>query len=90
VKVRETLVTVFALNVVFRTGPVAVSGNLPSSSTLSALAAIPAVMSATYAARRWPPPLSAVMMRRIVFLLLLLSGVSLGTPAVIHLLGVSR
>ncbi|KLK93432.1 hypothetical protein AA309_08910 [Microvirga vignae] len=90
VKVRETLVTVFALNAVFRISLVAVSGDLPSSSTMSALVAIPAVMSATYTARRWPPPFSPVTMRRIVFLLLLLSGISLGAPAVIHLLGAPR
>jgi uncharacterized membrane protein YfcA len=89
VKVRETLVTVFALNAVFRIGLVAASGNFPSSSTLSGLVAIPAVMSATYAARRWPPPFSPVAMRRIVFLLLLLSGISLSAPALIHLLEVS-
>jgi uncharacterized membrane protein YfcA len=89
VKVRETLVAVFAMNAVFRIGLVAVSGNIPSSSTLSGLVAIPAVMSATYAARRWPPPFSPVTMRRIVFLLLLLSGISLSAPAVIHLLEVS-
>src|SRR6478735_3891561 len=69
-KIRETLVTVFALNAVFRIGLVAVSGNIPSNSTLSGLVAIPAVMGATYAARRWPPPLSPATMRRIVFLLL--------------------
>ncbi|WP_414471023.1 TSUP family transporter [Microvirga sp. M2] len=87
VKVRETLVTVFALNAVFRIGLVEVSGNIPSNSTLSGLVAIPAVMGATFAARRWPPPLSPATMRRIVFLLLFLSGVSLIAPAVIHLWG---
>ncbi|WP_445505368.1 TSUP family transporter [Microvirga sp. G4-2] len=89
VKVRETLVTVFALNAVFRIGLVAASGDLPSSSALSGLVAIPAVMCATYAARRWPPPFSPVTMRRIVFLLLLISGISLAAPAVIHLFQVS-
>jgi uncharacterized protein len=87
---RETLVTVFALNAVFRIGLVALSGNLPSGSTLTGLLAIPGVMGATYAARRWPPPVSPVTMRRVVFILLFLSGVSLGAPAVIHLLGNSR
>lgn len=87
VKIRETLVTVFALNAVFRIGLVIVSGDLPSTSTLSGLLAIPAVMGATYAARRWPPPISPATMRRIVFVLLFLSGVSLGAPAIIHLLG---
>lgn len=86
-KVRETLVTVFALNAVFRIGIVVASGDIPSDSTLSGLVAIPAVMCATYAARRWPPPISPVALRRIVFLLLLLSGISLGAPAVIHLFG---
>lgn len=87
VKIRETLVTVFALNAVFRIGLVIASGDLPSTSTLSGLLAIPAVMGATYAARRWPPPISPATMRRIVFVLLFLSGVSLGAPAIIHLLG---
>jgi uncharacterized protein len=90
VKIRETLVTVFALNAVFRIGLVIASGDLPAASTLSGLLAIPAIMGATYAARRWPPPISPATMRRIVFVLLFLSGVSLGAPAVIHLLGASR
>jgi hypothetical protein len=62
------------------------SGDLPSWSTLSSLLAIPVVMGATHAARRWPPPLSPATMRRVVFILLFLSGVSLGAPAVIRLL----
>jgi uncharacterized protein len=89
VMVRETLVTVFALNAVFRIGLVVGSGNLPASSDLTGLFAIPVVMGATYAARRWPPPISPVTMRKIVFVLLFLSGVSLGAPAVFRLLGVS-
>jgi len=43
---------------------------------MSGLLAIPVVMAATYAARRWPPPLSPKTLRRIVFSLLFLSGVS--------------
>ena len=86
VTVRETLVTVFALNAVFRTGLVTLSGDLPSVSTLTGLLAIPVVMGATHAARRWPPPLSPAATRWIVFILLFLSGVSLGAPAVLHLL----
>jgi uncharacterized membrane protein YfcA len=89
VTVRETLVTVFALNAVFRIGVVVVAGDLPSGSTWAGLLAVPAVMGATYAARRWPPPVSPAAMRRIVFVLLFLSGVSLGAPAVLRLLGVS-
>jgi uncharacterized membrane protein YfcA len=87
-KVRETLVTVFALNAVFRIGLVGFSGDLPSGSNLTGLFAIPVVMGATYMARRWPLPVSPATMRRIVFILLFLSGVSLGAPAVMHLLGV--
>jgi uncharacterized protein len=89
VVVRETLVTVFALNAVFRIGLVVASGNLPAGSDLTGLFAIPVVMGATYAARRWPPPISPVTMRKIVFVLLFLSGVSLGAPAALRLLGVS-
>jgi uncharacterized protein len=85
--VRETLVTVFALNAVFRIGLVAAAGDLPPASTLLGLLAIPAVMGATYAARRWPPPIPPAVMRRIVFILLFLSGVSLGAPAVLRLMG---
>jgi uncharacterized membrane protein YfcA len=87
VKIRETLVTVFALNAVFRISLVVLSGDLPSGSNLTGLLAIPAVMSATYLARRWPPPVSSTTMRRTVFILLFLSGVSLAAPAVIHLFG---
>lgn len=87
VKVRETLVTVFALNAVFRNGIVVGTGAWPSSSVLLGLSAIPVVMGATYAARRWPPPLSPGVMRRVVFVLLFLSGVSLAVPSVRHLLG---
>src|SRR5215207_7070673 len=88
VKVRETLVTVFAMNALVRIGLVTASGTLPSGSTWSGLFAVPIVMGATHAARRWPPPFSPATMRRIVFVLLFLSGVSLGAPAIIHLLGV--
>lgn len=90
VTIRETLVTVFALNAVFRMSLVAFSGNLPSGSVWTGLLAIPVVMGATHAARRWPPPISPATMRRIVFVLLFLSGVSLGAPAVTHLLGAYR
>lgn len=83
--VRETLVTIFALNALFRTGLVAASGQLPAPSTLSGLLAIPMVMAATHLARRYPPPISQLTMRRVVFALLFLSGVSLGAPAVIRL-----
>lgn len=87
VVVRETLVTIFALNALFRTGLVIATDQIPAPSTLSGLFAIPAVMLGTHLARRYPPPLTQAVMRQIVFVLLFLSGVSLGAPAVIHLLG---
>ncbi len=87
VVVRETLVTIFALNALFRTGLVIASQQIPAASTLSALFAIPAVIAGTHLARRYPPPLSQAVMRQMVFLLLFLSGVSLGAPAAVHLLG---
>jgi uncharacterized membrane protein YfcA len=89
VVIRETLVTVFALNAVVRIALVVASSHLPAGGDLTGLSAIPVVIGATHAARRWPPPIAPATMRRIVFALLFLSGVSLGTPSVLHLLGVS-
>ena len=86
-KIRETLVTVFALNAVFRIGLVIASGEThrlrpcPDFSPFR---------------RSWAQPMPRAggrlpfhlpTMRRIVFVLLFLSGVSLGAPAIIHLLG---
>ncbi len=85
-RIRETLVAAFGAAQVVRLTLVAASGNIPPPSTLAGAFAIPLVMAATYAARRWPPPLSAVAMRRIVFVLLFLSGVSLALPAALNLL----
>lgn len=86
VMIRETLVTIFALNAVFRISLVGFSGNLPTGSAWTGLLAIPVVMAATHTARRWPPPVSPAAMRRIVFVLLFLSGVSLGAPSIVNLL----
>lgn len=88
-RIRETLVTVFALNQVFRLSFVALSGRIPGGAMISGLFALPIVVGATHAARRWPPAMSQANMRRIVFALLLLSGLSLAAPAAIHLFGVS-
>jgi len=85
VTIRETLVAVFAMNAAIRIGLATVSSEVPASLRILALAALPSVMGATYAARRWPPPFSPDTLRRVVFLLLLLSGVSLGAPAILHL-----
>ncbi|MCB5176723.1 MULTISPECIES: sulfite exporter TauE/SafE family protein [Microvirga] len=89
VQIRETLVTVFALNAVFRIGLVGFTGNLPTGSAWFGLLAVPMVMGATYAARRWPPPLSPKTTRRIVFVLLFLSGASLAAPALVPIFGSS-
>lgn len=87
VTIRETLVTVFALNALCRTGLVAASGQIPSASVLSGLLAVPVVMAATHLARRRPPAISPAALRRIVFVLLFLSGVALAAPAVVRMLG---
>lgn len=79
--IRETLVSVFAINAVVRIGLVAGQGKLTSGAQLAALLAAPLVVAATYAARRWPPPLSRQSLRAIVFGLLALSGLSLAIPA---------
>lgn len=85
VTIRETLVTVFALNALSRTGLVAASGHIPSPSVLSGLLAVPVVMAATHLARRYPPAISPTALRRIVFILLFLSGVALAAPGLVHL-----
>lgn len=85
--IRETLVATFALNAALRLGLIATTGFRPDPSVWLGLVAVPAVMAATAAARRWPPPLAQATLRRIVFVLLLLAGVSLGAPAAIRMLG---
>jgi uncharacterized protein len=90
IKVRETLVTIFALNAILRLAIVTGSADLPPPSTWPCLFAIPVVMATTYAARRWPPPLSPRVLRRIVFFLLFSSGVSLALPGVLHLAGMTE
>ncbi len=82
--IRETLVTVFMLNAVVRLGLVAAHG-MPMPAVWAAALAAPAVMAATYAARRWPPPLPASALRALVGALLLLSGGSLAGPALLRL-----
>ena len=88
-KVRETLVSVFAIYAVVRFISVAASGNLPAPRVWWSLCAIPLVMALTFAARRWPPPVSQLFLRRAAFVLLLLSGLSLALPATFVLLGAS-
>lgn len=88
--VRETLVAVFGLNALVRLVLVAASGNIPDPAYWPCLLAIPAVMAATAVARKFPPPVSPSLFRQGIFLLLLLSGASLGGPALFSILGVTR
>lgn len=85
--VRETLVAVFAINALIRLLTVAAAGNMPSANFWWSLTTIPVVIGFTFLAKRWPPPLSPATMRRLAFLLLFLSGVSLGAPALLTLIG---
>ncbi|MBB4953525.1 putative membrane protein YfcA [Agrobacterium vitis] len=85
--VRETLVAVFAINAAIRLATVAAAGNMPSPDFWWSLTTIPVVIAFTFVAKRWPPPISPDTMRRLAFLLLFLSGVSLGTPALLTLFG---
>ena len=88
--IRETLVSIFAINAIFRLGLVAGQGKLTPAVAFAALLGAPLVIAATYAARRWPPPLSRQSLRAIVFGLLALSGLSLAIPAAAAMLiGVS-
>jgi len=85
-RIRETLVAAFGIAQVVRLSLVAATGNIPPPSTLAGVAAVPAVMAMTYAARRWPPPLPDALLKMIVFVLLFLSGLSLALPAAQRLL----
>ncbi|MEO9339836.1 TSUP family transporter [Mesorhizobium sp. SB112] len=78
--IRETLVAIFAINSLFRLCVVGASGGWENHALVWAIAGLPAVLCATYLARRWPPPLTPSNLRRIAFILLLLSGLSLIVP----------
>ncbi|TWA26199.1 sulfite exporter TauE/SafE [Sinorhizobium medicae] len=81
VVIRETLVTIFAINSLFRLGIVAASRDWQPYALLWASVGLPAVLVATVLARRWPPTLSPRALRLAVFILLFLSGASLILPA---------
>lgn len=86
-QVRETLVTVFAVNAVLRLAIATGSGGVASQTLWTALLAAPVVIAATAVARRWPPPASPATMRRVAFTLLLLSAASLAVPSLLHVIG---
>lgn len=85
--IRETLVAIFALNASLRLALVIGAGPRPPMSAWTGLLAIPVVMAATAAARRWPPPLSPQKLRLVAAMLLAASGVALGAPAIARLVG---
>jgi uncharacterized membrane protein YfcA len=85
--IRETLVAIFALNAVMRLTLVFGTGARPPASTWMGLLAVPLVIGATAAARRWPPPISPQRLRVVVAGLLAASGLALGAPALIRMLG---
>ena len=78
--VRETLVTVFAVNALVRLLLVGANGSFPPSEDWPAFLALPLVVAGTRLARRLPPPLSPRGFRAVVFVLLALSGLALALP----------
>ena len=81
VTIRETLVSIYALNAVIRLGAVFGSSHPPPASAWWGLLAFPVVMATTAAARRWPPPLPPATLRLAVVVLLIGSALALGLPA---------
>lgn len=75
--VRVTLVAYFALTQALRLVLVTGSGGLTRPMLIGAAGAIPAVMTGTWLARRFPPGLAPVTIRRAALGLLLASGLAL-------------
>ena len=84
--IRETLVSIYALNAIIRLGAVLGSAHPPPVSAWWGLLAAPVVMATTAAARRWPPPVAPATLRLAVVALLLASALALGLPALPRLL----
>ncbi|TKW65275.1 MAG: sulfite exporter TauE/SafE family protein [Paracoccus denitrificans] len=80
--VRVTLVSVFFLTQILRTGLVITNGGITQSLLISAAGAAPAVVLGTWLARSLPPPISPATIRKVALLLLFLSGVSLIASAI--------
>lgn len=87
--IRETLVSIYAINAVMRLSFVFASGAKPPAAAWWGLLAIPVVMATTAAARRWPPPIAPATLRLVVTLLLAASGVALGAPGLLRILGLN-
>lgn len=77
VRIRNTLILLFAVTSGVRTLFVISQGQMNADILLLTAWAFPVVAVATWLGRRWPPPLSAQTMRRLVFVLLILIGASL-------------
>lgn len=75
--VRVTLVSVFLLTQILRTGLVIGSGGITAALLVSAAGAAPSVVLGTWLARRFPPPVRTATIRKVALGLLFLSGVSL-------------
>lgn len=75
--VRVTLVSVFLLTQMLRTGLVIGSGLVTADLLISAAGAAQAVILGTWLARRFPPPFPTAIIRKVAFFLLFLSGISL-------------
>jgi len=80
--VRVTLVSVFFLTQILRTGLVIASGGITQALLISAAGAAPAVVLGTWLARRFPPPVQPATIRKAALALLFLSGVSLIASAI--------
>lgn len=85
--IRDTLVTVFAVNAVLRLALMAGNGRLGSSALWLSLEAVPLVLLQTHRMTRHPPPWDLRTIRAIVCVLLVLVALGLIVPALQTLAG---
>ncbi len=79
--IRDTLLSIFAMNSAVRLCIVGVQGAIGAEVLLMAAKAAPVVLLFTWLARRYPPRLSVTARQRIAFVLLFAAGISLMGPA---------
>lgn len=84
--IRVTLVAFFAATQTARLALAGTQHGMDAPTLLAAAGAAPAVLLATYIARRFPPPLPPATIRRSALILLGLSGLSLIATAAAHLI----
>lgn len=77
IRIRNTLILLFAVTSGVRTVFVVGQGEMNAEILTLTAWALPMVAAATWFGRQWPPPLSAQNMRRLVFIILILIGISL-------------